>query len=90
MGTLPVFPTAVYVALVGLVGAAMYNLTMLQRVTMGAPRPEWSGLPDVTPRELATFVPLVAAMLLLGWMPGLLTQVLSTPVAQFVAKLGGM
>ncbi|GAB6877479.1 complex I subunit 4 family protein [Thermaerobacter litoralis] len=90
MGTLPVFPVAVYVALVGLVGAAMYNLTMLQRVTMGGPKPEWHGLPDVTARELVTFVPLVAAMLLLGWMPGLLTQVLSTPVAQFVAKLGGM
>ncbi|HEY8394375.1 MAG TPA: NADH-quinone oxidoreductase subunit M [Thermaerobacter sp.] len=90
MGTLPVFPVAVYCALVGLVGAAMYNLTMLQRVAMGRPRPEYEGLPDVTGRELVTFVPLVAGMLVLFWYPGVLMEILNAPVTQFVAKLGGM
>ncbi|HEY8394881.1 MAG TPA: NADH-quinone oxidoreductase subunit M [Thermaerobacter sp.] len=90
MGTLPVFPVAVYAALVGLVGAAMYNLTMLQRVAMGGPREEYAGLPDVTGRELVTFVPLVAGMLLLGWFPGVVMDILNAPVTQFVAKLGGM
>ena len=90
MGTLPVFPVAVYAALVGLVGAAMYNLTMLQRVAMRGPREEYAGLPDVTGRELVTFVPLVAGMLLLGWFPGVVMDILNAPVTQFVAKLGGM
>jgi len=76
-------------AVVGLVLIAAYNLILMQRVVMGPLRPEWQQLPQVSVRELVTLVPLMCGILVLGVVPAVLVNVINTPAAQIVARLGG-
>ncbi len=48
---------------------AGYMLWMLQRVWLGPVNEKYTGLPDVTLRELATLVPLAAIVIILGVYP---------------------
>lgn len=89
LGTLGVFSTLVYVTLIGVVLTAAFNLLMMYRVLMGKPREEFAVLPDATPRELFTLVPLMAASLLLGIWPRLLIDMSNPAVLGFVGRLTG-
>ncbi len=88
-GTFSVFPALVFIAGIGIILTAGFNLVLMQRVLMGPTRKEWSNLPAVTPRELTTLIPLMAGILFLGLMPATLLHVISNPAAQIVAHLGG-
>jgi NADH-quinone oxidoreductase subunit M len=57
------------VATAGVIIAAVYMLWAVQRAFTGEPEGENVGLPDVTIRELATVVPLLALSLFLGFHP---------------------
>lgn len=75
-GALGVFPWVAALMLVAIVIATAMFLWMLQRTLLG-PRPEaWSALPDLGRRELFTLLPLAALLLLLGVLPGPLTDVI--------------
>ncbi len=89
LGTLNVFTTLVYVTLIGLVLTAAFNLLMLYRVLMGKPREEFAVMPDASPRELFTLVPLMAATLLLGLWPRLIIDMTNPVVTNFVSRLTG-
>lgn len=90
LGSVQVFRTLVYITLIGVVLTAAFNLLMMHRVLMGRPREEFAVMPDVSPRELATLVPLMAATLLLGIWPSVLMNLTNAPVVQLVARVGGM
>jgi NADH-quinone oxidoreductase subunit M len=57
------------VATTGVVLAAVYLLWAVQRAFTGEPQGENVGLPDISLRELATVVPLLALSLFLGFHP---------------------
>ena len=64
------------VAVAGVVIAAVYVLLPYQRVFTGAPAPERVGSADLDARERLVLVPVIAAMLALGLVPGVLTDIL--------------
>ena len=67
----------------GVVLAAAYLLWLYQRVFFGTvTNPKNEKLHDLTPREIATFVPLVALALWIGIYPKPFFQILEQPVKQ--------
>lgn len=89
LGAIDVFRMLVYVALLGVVITAAFNLVMLHRVVMGRPRSEYAVMPDVLPREWATLLPLMAISLLIGVWPALVMNITNGPAMELVARLGG-
>jgi len=70
-------------AVPGVVLAAAYLLWLYQRVFFGTvTNPKNEKLHDLTPREIATFVPLVALALWIGIYPKPFFQILEQPVKQ--------
>jgi NADH-quinone oxidoreductase subunit M len=57
------------VAVTGIVLAAAYVLLAYQRAMTGPLRPDLGGVGDAVPREIIAIAPLVAVMLLLGFVP---------------------
>ena len=68
------FRTYMVIAAVGTVFAAGYLLWLFQRSAFGEPKPEWEGhvIADVNRYEWAAWTPLIIAMVLFGWVPGLI------------------
>jgi NADH-quinone oxidoreductase subunit M len=75
-------------AVPGVILAAAYLLWLYQRVYFGpVTNPKNEKLNDLTPREIATFVPLVALALFIGLYPKPIFQILDQPVRQIVATV---
>jgi len=70
----------VLLAMSGIVLAAAYMLWMLQRVVLGEPRASLESLPDLNAREIATLVPLVVGVFVVGLIPATLTTKLDSTV----------
>jgi NADH-quinone oxidoreductase subunit M len=72
-------------AVPGVVLAAAYLLWLYQRVYFGpVTNPKNEKLQDLTPREVLTFAPLIAAALFIGLYPKPMFQILQQPVQQLV------
>jgi NADH-quinone oxidoreductase subunit M len=70
-------------AVPGVILAAAYLLWLYQRVFFGTvTNPKNEKLPDLTPREIATFVPLIIMALWIGLYPKPFFQILEQPVTQ--------
>ena len=75
-------------AVPGVILAAAYLLWLYQRVFFGKnENPKNQYLKDLSPRELATFVPLVVLAFAIGLYPKPLFQILSTPINNLVATV---
>jgi NADH-quinone oxidoreductase subunit M len=75
-------------AVPGVILAAAYLLWLYQRVFFGnVTNPKNEKLHDLTPREVVTFVPLIAAALWIGLYPKPFFQILEQPVNQLVMKV---
>ncbi len=75
-------------AVPGVILAAAYLLWLYQRVFFGpVNNPKNEKLLDLSARELATFIPLVAIAFWIGLYPKPLFQILSTPVNNLVATV---
>ena len=89
------FRTYMVIAAVGTVFAAGYLLWLFQRSAFGEPKPEWEGhvIADVNRFEWAAWTPLIIAMVLFGWVPGLIFGVVddvSIGIAESIsAAVGG-
>jgi NADH-quinone oxidoreductase subunit M len=70
LGTLGVYRWAAVGMLVSVLVTTAMFLWTIQRVLMGKLPPEWAQLPRLNARELATLLPLVALIVLLGVVPG--------------------
>ncbi|MCX8007025.1 MAG: NADH-quinone oxidoreductase subunit M [Coriobacteriia bacterium] len=76
----------VVVSAVGVLLAAAYMLSVVQRVVLGEPSKAVAGIGDLTLREVGVLVPLVALTVVVGvWWDSLLRYV--SPVASELAKL---
>ena len=72
----------------GIVLGAAYMLWLYQRVMFGTIKQEENRkLPDLTPRELATFVPLIILAFWIGLYPSPFLSYLHEPVNQIVEKV---
>jgi NADH-quinone oxidoreductase subunit M len=75
-------------AIPGVVLAAAYLLWLYQRVFFGpVTNPKNEKLHDLTPREVATFVPLIIMALWIGLYPKPFFEILEQPVKQIVATV---
>jgi NADH-quinone oxidoreductase subunit M len=73
----------------GVILGAVYMLFMYQQVMLGpVTRSSNKTLPDLSVREWATLVPLLAAIVAIGVYPGPLLAAVKEPVDQFVARVG--
>jgi len=84
IGAYPVVPVAVIVSALGVVLAALYILLTYKKVFTGPTPDAMSKTRDLSPRERLVAWPLIAAMLVLGFVPGLLLNVLREPVQDIV------
>ena len=85
IGAFPVVPVAVVFSAVGVVLAALYILLTYKKVFTG-PTPEaMERTRDLSLRERVVTWPLIGAMLVLGFLPGILLNVLREPVQDIVA-----
>lgn len=79
----------VLLAMGGIVLAAAYMLWMLQRVALGpVHKSSIAKLPDLTPRELATLVPLAVLVFAVGVYPGPLLDAMDLGVRGLLQILG--
>jgi NADH-quinone oxidoreductase subunit M len=75
-------------AVPGVVLAAAYLLWLYQRVFFGTvTNPKNEKLHDLTPREVATFVPLIIMALWIGLYPKPFLQILEQPVGHIIATV---
>ncbi|CAN5562006.1 NADH-quinone oxidoreductase subunit M [soil metagenome] len=83
-GTFSVYPALAGVALVGLVITAALFLRMLQRTFLG-PLPErWATWPDLSRREVASLVPLLVLVVVIGVAPAWVLDVIDTAAVRVV------
>ena len=74
----------------GVILGAVYMLTLYQKVFLGPVTHEKNrGLPDLGGRELATLVPLIAAIVIIGVYPQPLLDPIKEPVDQVIARVTG-
>jgi NADH-quinone oxidoreductase subunit M len=69
-GSWPLLTLWTGLATIGLVATAVFLLTMTQKIFFGPLNETWGALPDMTARELATAIPLLAFMFVIGVLPG--------------------
>jgi NADH-quinone oxidoreductase subunit M len=88
IGAFRTHPWAAAVATTGVVLGAVYLLTMYKHVVFGPLRnPKNRNLPDLTRREVAALVPIVALTLLIGIYPRFFLERIEPTVDQLLARL---
>jgi NADH-quinone oxidoreductase subunit M len=85
IGTFTVNRTVAVVATLGIILAAAYVLWMIQRTTQGTPNPTLAGIrsmrKDLSLREVVVVAPLIALLLLFGFYPKPLLDVINPAIA---------
>ncbi len=84
IGAFPVVPVAVIFAASAVVLSALYILLMYKKVFTGPQAPELDNMRDLSLRDRVVTWPLIAIMLVLGFLPGILLGVLTQPVHDIV------
>lgn len=88
LGTFPVMKGLTIIASMGVVITAGYLLWMLQRVAMGVLPEKYANLKDASPRELATLVPLILFILVVGLYPESVLRFINVSVETLLKALG--
>ncbi len=88
VGTFARHPAAAIVATFGVVLAAIYVLWTYQRIFTGPVRDDFDGKPDASWRERWAVAPLLAAMLVLGFVPGPALDLVRPPATVTLDQVG--
>jgi len=88
VGTYTRYPAAAIVATVAIVLAAVYALLMYQRVFTGPAGPRMAGIRDLRGRESLVVAPLVVLLLVLGFYPKPLADVIDHGVTPTLTQTG--
>jgi NADH-quinone oxidoreductase subunit M len=92
LGTFTVHPAVAVIATVGIILAASYVLWMVQRTTQGTLNPALEKVDamqrDISPREVVVVAPLIVLLLLLGFYPKPVTDVINPAVTATFSHLG--
>ncbi|MBN1866852.1 NADH-quinone oxidoreductase subunit M [Candidatus Sumerlaeota bacterium] len=78
------------VAAIGLLLTAGYILWTMQRVFLGAAKPEYEGFSDCNRWEFAAIVPLAVFSILFGVLPGIILNMFSASTERFLALFNGL
>ncbi|MBD8870790.1 NADH-quinone oxidoreductase subunit M [Nocardioides donggukensis] len=76
------------VAVTGIVLAAIYVLLMYQRTMTGPTSPEIATMPDLNRREIGALAPLVLVMVLLGFYPQPMLDVINPTIESTMTSVG--
>src|SRR5881409_3847222 len=88
VGAFRTYPAAAGIAAVGVIVAAMYLLPALQRVIYNPlDKPENAGLTDLSARELAVLLPLVACIVWIGVYPAPLLRRMEPSAQRFIESV---
>ena len=88
LGAFRTYPAAAGIAAVGVIVAAMYLLPALQRVIYNPlDKPENAGLTDLSARELAVLLPLVACIVWIGVYPAPLLRRMEPSAQRFIESV---
>ena len=74
------------IAVLGIVATAAFFLRMMQKVFLGPVNEKWADLPDISGRELASLLPLVALMIWFGVDPKWPLDLMNATVAHLLGK----
>jgi NADH-quinone oxidoreductase subunit M len=92
LGTFSVNKTVAVIATIGIILAAAYVLWMVQRTTQGTVNPALEEVApmrkDMRPREVAVVAPLIALILLLGFYPKPVIDVINPAVKATLTQIG--
>jgi len=88
VGSFPTQPAATVLAALGVVLAALYILWLYQRVFTGPVAEGAEALPEATVRERWVVAPLVAVMLVLGFVPGPALNLVRPPAQVTIDHVG--
>jgi NADH-quinone oxidoreductase subunit M len=89
LGAFAKFEWVIVVTVFGVVLSAAYMLWTVKRVFHGPPMERWSGLTDATRWwEVTPMAAMVAAMLIVGIYPAVLTDVIAPSVRPIIERLG--
>ncbi|MGH3331699.1 MAG: NADH-quinone oxidoreductase subunit M [Nocardioidaceae bacterium] len=75
-------------AVLGIVLAALYILLMFQRTMTGPTRPEIASMKDLNLREVSALAPLLLLIVLLGFFPKPLTEIINPAVEDTLQHVG--
>jgi len=87
VGSFSVFQIPTILAVIGIVVTAGYILWMLQRAFFGPLKPEFAHVEDGRSWELVPLFTLMAAILLVGLYPAILTDLISSGVAPLLERV---
>src|SRR5262249_24806391 len=93
LGAFPAYRTIVIVASVGVVVTAASHLWALQRVQLGPWNRAWTDrsiFPDLTLREAATLVPLALIVVVLGFWPMPMLEIVDHGLTDLLRHAGGL
>ncbi|MGW6375150.1 NADH-quinone oxidoreductase subunit M [Rhodococcus sp. NPDC055112] len=88
VGTFTRYPAAALIATSALVLAAIYVLWLYQRVMTGPVTEDNKRIRDLVPRELAVVAPLIALLLVLGFYPKPVLDIVNPAVSQIMTTIG--
>ncbi|MCU1588460.1 MAG: proton-translocating NADH-quinone oxidoreductase, chain [Frankiales bacterium] len=88
LGTFTRYKTAAVIATTGIVLAALYILLAYQRTMQGALSAAHSEMKDLRAREVVALAPLLALMIVLGFYPKPLTDIINPAVAATMHDVG--
>ncbi len=88
VGTYTRYPVAAVLATTGIILAALYVLLLYQRTMQGPLDERHARMPDLRGREVLALAPLVALMLVLGFYPKPLTDVINPAVTATLQDVG--
>jgi NADH-quinone oxidoreductase subunit M len=86
LGAFQQWKWATTISVVGIVATAAFFLRMMQKVFLGPFNEKWAGLEDMTPRELASVLPLVAVMIWFGVAPKWPLDLMNETVKHLLGK----
>jgi NADH-quinone oxidoreductase subunit M len=86
LGAFTAWKVATTVSVLGIIATAAFFLRMMQKVFLGPFNEKWSDLSDMTPRELASLLPLVAVMIWFGVAPKWPLDLMNATVAHLLGK----
>jgi NADH-quinone oxidoreductase subunit M len=87
VGTFTRYRAAAVAATVGIILAAIYILWLYQRTMTGPVRPEVAQMPDLKPRELWAVGPLIALVIVFGFFPQPLLNIINPAVRHTLVQV---
>lgn len=86
-GSFPLVTWPTAISVLGLLMTAVFLLAVIRKVFSGPVNPRWQSMPDLTTAERWAFVPVIALMFVIGLYPQIITGMIHSTIAQWIATL---